>query len=253
MGRMDSKVALVTGGASGIGLATGQLFAKEGARVVLADIDEKRGEAAAREIGDGAIFRKLDVTQEAEWTASIEDVVGRFGRLDALVNCAGIGVVKDVETTTLDEWRFVHAVNSEGVFLGCKHAIGAMKKTGGGSIVNVSSIAGIVGAHNLAAYCASKAGVRLLTKSVALHCARERYEIRCNSVHPSFIDTPMVAAMIAHAGDPEKMRMMLEGAAALGRMGQPNDVAYMILYLASDESKFVTGTEMIVDGGTTAR
>jgi NAD(P)-dependent dehydrogenase (short-subunit alcohol dehydrogenase family) len=158
-----------------------------------------------------------------------------------------------VESCTLEEWRQVNAVNMDGVFLGCKHGIGAIKQHGdGGSIINLSSVSGIVGGHNLAAYNASKGGVRLLTKSVALHCARKRYGIRCNSVHPTFIETPMVQSMF-DGPEPEKIRQRLERQIPIGRLGHTDDVANMILYLASDESSFVTGTEMIVDGGLTAQ
>jgi 3(or 17)beta-hydroxysteroid dehydrogenase len=251
MGRVEGKIAIVTGAASGIGLATARLLAREGAQVVLTDVNATAGAAAAAALG--ARFRALDVRKPEEWTAVVDGVVAELGRLDVLINNAGVGVMADIERATLAEWRFVHAVNTEGVFLGCQNAVRVMKRSGGGSIVNVSSIAGIVAAHNLPAYCSSKAGVRLLTKSVALHCAREGYKIRCNSVHPSFIATPMVDAMVQHAQHGDKMREQLENAAPLGHLGEPDDVAYMILYLASDESKFVTAAELIVDGGTTAR
>jgi 3(or 17)beta-hydroxysteroid dehydrogenase len=169
-----------------------------------------------------------------------------------LVNNAGIGPMGDIESTTLELWRRVQAVNVEGVFLGCKHAVRVMKESGGGAIVNLSSIAGIVSGPSMAAYSASKGAVRLLTKSVALHCARKGYNIRCNSVHPSYTDTPMVASIVAGHRDPDRFRSSLEGAAPLGRLGAPEDVADAILYLASDDARFVTGTELVVDGGLTA-
>ena len=256
MGRVEGKVALVTGAASGIGRATALRLAEQGARVVVTDRQVDPGEAVAAEIGPSAFFQPLDVTREAEWAAAMEATVRRFGRLDVLVNNAGVGVVKDIESTTLEEWRFVHAVNAEGVFLGCREAIKVMKGTAGGtggSIVNVSSIAGLVGEATLAAYCSSKGAVRLLTKSIAMHCAQRGYGIRCNSVHPSFIATPMVEAMIEASPDHDKARAQLTRAAPLGRLGDVDDVAYLILYLASDESKFITGAEMVVDGGATAR
>ena len=256
MGRVEGKVALVTGAASGIGRATALRLAAEGARVVVTDRLVEAGEAVAAEIGPSAFFQPLDVTREAEWIAAMEATVRRFGRLDVLVNNAGVGVVKDIESTTLEEWRFVHAVNAEGVFLGCREAIKVMKGAAagaGGSIVNVSSIAGLVGEATLAAYCSSKGAVRLLTKSIAMHCAQRGYGIRCNSVHPSFIATPMVEAMIEASPDHDKARAQLTRAAPLGRLGDVDDVAYLILYLASDESKFITGAEMVVDGGATAR
>jgi 3(or 17)beta-hydroxysteroid dehydrogenase len=257
MGRVEGKVALVTGAASGIGRATALRLAEQGARVVVTDRQVEAGEAVAAEIGAAAFFQALDVTREAEWVAAMEATVRRFGRLDVLVNNAGVGVVKDIESTTLEEWRFVHAVNAEGVFLGCREAIKVMKATaasgGGGSIVNVSSIAGLVGEATLAAYCSSKGAVRLLTKSIAMHCAQRGYGIRCNSVHPSFIATPMVEAMIEASPDHDKARAQMTRAAPLGRLGDVDDVAYLVLYLASDESKFITGAEMVVDGGATAR
>jgi 3(or 17)beta-hydroxysteroid dehydrogenase len=251
LGRIEGKVAIVTGAASGIGLATARLLIEEGANVVLTDIAAEAGEQVATTLGLRASFRHLDVTSEEQWIGVLEETTHRFGRLDVLVNNAGIALLKDIETTSLEEWRHLHAVNLEGPFLGCKHAIPAMKGTGG-SIVNVSSIAGMVGHHSLAAYCASKAGVRLLTKSVALHCARKGYGIRCNSVHPSFAATPMVDAMVEVARDPAKMRERLAHAAPMGRLAEAIDVAQTILFLASDESRFTTGAEIVVDGGATA-
>jgi 3(or 17)beta-hydroxysteroid dehydrogenase len=251
MGRVGGKVALVTGGASGIGLATAGLLTDEGAKVVLTDLDEPRAGAAIA-LAQRARFYKLDVTREDDWIAVADAVVSELGRLDILVNSAGVSLLKDIEATTLDEWRRLMAVNLDGVFLGCKHAIRVMKERGGGSIVNMSSVAGLVGAANLAAYSASKGGVRLLTKSVALHCARKGYNIRCNSVHPSFVETPMLQSMIAAARDPGKLEANFGSAAPLGRLAQPIEIARTILFLASDESAFTTGAELVVDGGLTA-
>ena len=252
MGRIEGKVALITGGSSGIGRASAALFAREGAQVVIADIDEAGGGEAVQEIGERASFQRLDVTSEPDWIAAIATVLERLGRLDILVNSAGVGYIKDIEQTTLEEWRFVIGVNLDGVFLGCKHGIGAIKAGAGGAIVNISSVSGLIGGHNLAAYNASKGGVRLLTKSVALHCARQGYNIRCNSVHPAFVDTPMVEAMIVRGRDPEKMRAQLARQVPLGRIGQAEEIAAGILYLASDDSSFMTGTEFVLDGGLTA-
>jgi 3(or 17)beta-hydroxysteroid dehydrogenase len=252
MGRVDHKVALVTGAASGIGFATAGLLADEGAKVVLTDLDKSRASAAMMALGQRARFHELDVTREADWIAVTDAVVSEFGRLDILVNCAGVSLLKDIEATTLDEWRSLMAVNLEGTFLGCKHAMRVMKDCGGGSIVNMSSVAGLVGAANLAAYSASKGGVRLLTKSVALHCARKGYNIRCNSVHPSFVETPMLQAMLAAARDPRKLEANYAKAAPLGQLAKPIEVARTILFLASDESAFTTGAEVVVDGGLTA-
>jgi 3(or 17)beta-hydroxysteroid dehydrogenase len=253
MGRVDGKIAIVTGAASGIGRACARHLAGEGARVVLTDRDVPGGEAAAGELGAPHVFRALDVTDPAAWASVVDETVRTCGRLDVLVNAAGVAAMNDIERATLDEWRFVNAVNGEGTFLGCQAAVRAMKASGGGSIINVSSVAGIVADPDLAVYCASKGAVRLLTKSVALHAARAGYGIRCNSVHPAFIDTPMLGALLATASDRGLTRGKLERAIPLGRIGEVDDVAHLVVYLASDESKFVTGAELVVDGGLTAR
>ena len=258
MGRLEGKVALVTGGASGIGKRSALRMVEEGAKVVITDIQAAAGAAAAEEIGGDTLFLEHDVTHEAGWQAVIEVALTRHGRLDVLVNSAGIGTMGNVEETSLEEWKRVQAVNSDGVFLGCKYGVAAIKQTSrtpgsGGSIVNISSVSGLIGGHNLAAYNASKGAVRLLTKSVALHCARQGYNIRCNSVHPTFIDTPMVKAMYESAADPAKTKAKLERQIPLGHLGEPDDIAWGIVYLASDESRFMTGAEFVVDGGITAR
>jgi 3(or 17)beta-hydroxysteroid dehydrogenase len=252
LARVRDKVAIVTGAAGGIGSATAALLVEEGARVVLTDVAAKAGAEVAARLGPRASFKALDVADPARWQAVIGETEAELGGLDVLVNNAGIALMKDIETTSLEEWRHVHAVNLDGVFLGCRYAVDAMKRRGGGSIVNISSIAGMIGHHSLAAYCSSKGGVRLLTKSVALHCARRGYNIRCNSVHPSFAATPMIEAMIEQARDPAKMRDAVTRAAPLGRLAEPVDVARTILFLASDESAFTTGAEFAVDGGATA-
>jgi 3(or 17)beta-hydroxysteroid dehydrogenase len=252
MGRVDGKVALITGGASGIGLAAARLFLDEGAKLVLTDRDKPAAAAALAVLGHAASFHSLDVTREDHWIAVTDAVAAEFGRLDVLVNSAGVALLRDIEATTLEEWRALMAVNLDGTFLGCKHAVRVMKERGGGSIVNMSSVAGMIGYGSLAAYGASKAGVRLLTKTVALHCARKGYNIRCNSVHPSFAETPMLDAIIASARDPQKMADHTTNAAPLGRLAQPIEVARAILFLASDESTFTTGAELVVDGGLTA-
>src|ERR1700681_2530429 len=231
MGRVQDKVALVTGGASGIGFATAKLFVEEGATVVVADRDVAAATAAVAELGQRACFHRLDVTREDEWAAVTDAVVRDFGRIDIVVNNAGVVLFKDFEATTLDDWRALMAVNLDGTFLGCKHAVRVMKDRGGGSIVNLSSIAGIVGHGGLAAYCASKGGVRLLTKSVALHCARKGYNIRCNSVHPSFVETPMLQSMLAPARDRRKREPNYAKADPLGRFPKPIEVARTILFL----------------------
>lgn len=252
MGRLEGKIALITGGASGIGLATVRLFVEEGAKVVLADRDKPGADAALAAIDHAAKFHLLDVTREDHWIAVTEAVVAEFGRIDVLVNSAGVALLADIEATLLEQRRALMAVNLDGTFLGCKHAVRVMKERGGGSIINLSSVAGLIGNGNLAAYSASKGGVRLLTKSVALHCARMGYAIRCNSVHPSFVETPMLRAMIGTARDPAKMEADCTSAAPLGRLAQPVEVARTILFLASDESAFTTGAELVVDGGLTA-
>jgi 3(or 17)beta-hydroxysteroid dehydrogenase len=252
MGRVQDKVAMVTGGASGIGFATAKLLLDEGAKVVLADRDQPRSKSAVAALAQRVSFHVLDVTREDEWIAVTDAVVRKFGRIDILVNNAGVAFLKDIEATTLDEWHDLMAVNLDGPFLGCKHAIRIMKDRGGGSIINMSSVAGLIGYGSLTAYSASKGGVRLLTKAVALHCARKGYNIRCNSVHPSFVETPMLQSIIAGARDPEKMAANCSVAAPLGRLAQPIEIARTILFLASDESAFTTGAELVVDGGLTA-
>jgi NAD(P)-dependent dehydrogenase (short-subunit alcohol dehydrogenase family) len=223
MDRLDGKVALITGGASGIGRRSAERMVEEGARVVITDIDAEAGAAAAAEIGS-ALFLEHDVTHEAGWQAVIEVTLTRHRRLDVLVNSAGVATMGNVEELSYEVWRHVNAVNSDGVFLGCKYGVAAIKQTSrapgaGGSIVNLSSVSGLVGGHNMAAYNASKGAVRLLTKSVALHCARQGYNIRCNSVHPTFIDTPMVRALYENAPDPEAMRAKLARQIPLARLG----------------------------------
>jgi 3(or 17)beta-hydroxysteroid dehydrogenase len=246
---LDGKVALITGAAGGIGSAAAALFEAEGARLALTDLDEAGLAAFARR---GALTLAQDVTSEARWREVIDAVLARYGQLDVLVNNAGVAIIGNIENTTLADWRKKQAVNSESVFLGCREAVRAMKGRGG-SIVNISSVAGLIGDAQSVAYCASKGAVRLTTKSVALYCARKGYRIRCNSVHPSFTRTAMVEGFIAAARNPERVREGLAAAAPLGRMGEAAEVAAAILYLASDESAFTTGAEIVVDGGLTAQ
>jgi 3(or 17)beta-hydroxysteroid dehydrogenase len=257
MRRVQGKVALVTGAALGIGKACANMLAKEGARVVLTDILDTEGQAAASaivEAGGEAIYLHHDVSDEAQWVAAIEAALRRFGRLDALVNNAGVGWGGPPEDETLERWRKLMAVNLDGVFLGVKHGIRAMKAAGkGGSIINLSSIEGIIGDPNLGAYNASKGGVRLYTKSTALYCAKAGLGIRVNSIHPGYIWTPMVEHYLMEAGDVEAGRKTLDAMHPVGHVGEPDDIAYGVLYLASDESKFVTGTELVIDGGYTAQ
>ena len=246
-------MALITGAAVGLGRATAERMIEQGAQVVLTDVLEEIGRAAAQELGKTACFETLDVTQPADWSHVMQKTLKELGRLDILVNNAGVGLLGDIESLSLEEWQQVHAVNLDGVFLGCQNGVEIMKQTGGGSIINLSSVSGLVGGHNLAAYNSSKGAVRLLTKSVALYCARAGYGIRCNSVHPTFIETAMVQSMIDTSDNPERTRDKLERQIPLGVIGEPDDVAHMIVYLASEESKFVTGAEFVVDGGVTAQ
>jgi len=249
-GRLAGKSTLITGAASGIGRATATLFHAEGAKVAATD----RNETGLAALGpDADLVLPQDVTDEARWREVVEVVVEKFGRLDILVNSAGIAFKGNIETATLEDWRKTQAVNVEGTFMGCREAIRAMKQTGGGSIVNLSSVAGIIGDAQSAAYCASKGAVRLLTKSAALHCGRAGYNIRLNSVHPSFADTAMVQELIASSKNPERVREGLMRAAPMGRMGRAEEVAETILFLASDDSSFTTGAEFVVDGGLTAQ
>ncbi|MBS0517446.1 MAG: glucose 1-dehydrogenase [Proteobacteria bacterium] len=252
MPRLENKVVLLSGGASGIGAATARVVVREGGKAVLADRDEEKGRALAAELGSAALFVPLDVTREPSWQAAVKATVEAFGGLHGLLNSAGIGTRTDIETCSLEDYRRVNDVNALGTFLGCKAAIAAMKESGGGSIVNISSVLGLRGASYAMAYCASKGAVRLLTKHVALHCAQLKYNIRCNSVHPGYIETPMIAPRLEQASGNRSGRELLEALHPLGRLGRPDEVANMILFLLSDESTFSTGSEFVCDGGLTA-
>jgi 3(or 17)beta-hydroxysteroid dehydrogenase len=251
MTELSGQVAIVTGGASGIGAAAVALLAAAGARVVTADIQPAAEAAPGR-------FVTHDVTSEESWQSLLADVLQREGRLDILVNNAGIsGGWGTIESTTVEQWRRTEAVDSEGVFLGCKYAIEGMKKTGPnkpaskGSIVNISSVAALVGSAGPTAYCAAKGAVRLLSKSVALYCAEQNYDIRCNSVHPGGVDTPIFNPLWQTMGH-EQGRAMLGAHHPIGRMANPEDLGELILWLASDRSAFVTGSEFVSDGGLTS-
>ena len=254
--RLKDKVVLISGGASGIGADTARGVVREGGKAAIADRDEARGRAVAAELGDKALFVALDVTQEAAWQKAVADTVAKFGNLHGLLNAAGVGVRNDIESCSLEEYRRVNDINSLGTFLGCKHAIPAMKVTtakgANASIVNISSVLGLRGSAQAMAYCASKGAVRLLTKNVALHCAHMKYNIRCNSVHPGYIDTPMIAPRLEAPIGNMSGKQWLEELHPLGRLGQPREVADMILVLLSDESTFSTGSEFVCDGGLTA-
>ena len=249
--RLENKVALISGGARGQGAAEAKLFAREGAKVVFGDVldrEGKRVEAEIMERGGEAIYIHLDVTREADWAAAVGTAVNRYGKLDILVNNAGISFRKSIEDTDEEGWDRVMAINAKGVFLGTKQAIPAIRQAGGGSIVNISSMAGLVGGPETGGgYAASKAAVRLFTKVTAVQHAKDG--IRCNSVHPGLLETPMTEDLLADTESRERGT----GRIPLGHVGTAEDVAYGVLYLASDESGFVTGSELVIDGGQTAQ
>jgi NAD(P)-dependent dehydrogenase (short-subunit alcohol dehydrogenase family) len=250
MTELNGKVALITGGASGIGAACAQVFTREGARVVVTDIQSELGRQVAEDIG--GTFIHHDVTDEAQWVAAIQATLAEHGRLDIVINNAGMFAAQTIEACDLALWNRVLQVNLTSAMLGCKHGIAAMKANPGGpvgSIVNVSSITGFIGLASAAAYTASKGGVRLLTKSVAVHCARTYRTIRCNSLHPGAIDTPMNQAAFDASGDPEGLRAFFGTVQPIGRMATATEMAECALFLASDRSSFVTGTELVADGG----
>lgn len=247
--RLAGKTAIVTGGASGIGESASRIFVEHGAKVVIGDIDEAKGKALEAELGDNAIFRRLDASDEANWKSVVDETMSLWGRLDIVVNNAGLSGAKGravVEDTLVENWNDVFAVNSTGVMLGTKTAIPAMRKNGGGSVVNVSSIFGIVGSPAGAAYHASKGAAHIFSKAAAVQYAKDN--IRVNSVHPGFTDTPMTTDI--HS-DPEIHKRRVD-MTPMGRLGKPEDIAYGILYLASDEAGWVTGTELVIDGGEIA-
>jgi cyclopentanol dehydrogenase len=253
-GRLEGKVAIVTGGASGIGAATSRLFVGEGARgVVIADVNETAGKTLEAELtraGENVMFRNLDVTQEAQWTATIQAVLARYGRLDVLVNNAGRGGPISrpvVEETTEEAWDLMFAANAKGVFLGTKHAIPAMRQTGGGSVINVVSVYALVGSGLGTAYSASKGAARAFTRTAAVQYAAEG--IRVNAVFPGFVETPMTRDLHAQPGVREERTALTP----LGRLATPEEIAWGILFLASDESSYMTGSELVIDGGVTAR
>lgn len=255
-GRVDGKVALVTGAASGIGRACAERLAAEGATVVLTDVQDHLGEEAARAIGAKASYLHHDVTSEDAWIAVVAEVKARHGRLDILVNNAGIGLGGPVLEMSLADFRRQTAVNVDGVFLGVKHGVPLMREGGGGSVVNMSSVAGLKGAPNLAGYCATKGAVRLFTKAVALECAAARDGVRVNSVHPGIIETPIWTTVVggpAGTNAPPDLDAMSALAVPLGVKGAPTDIAEGVLWLASDESRYVTGAELVIDGGLSVR
>ncbi len=250
-GRVSGKVALVTGAADGIGKAIAQLLYKEGAEVIIADVNEVAGKNTAQELN--GMFILLDVSKEESWQQASDAVMQKFGKLDILVNNAGIigKGAQDPENTTLEQWKLIHAINLDSVFLGCKYAIKLMKQNGG-SIVNMSSRSGIVGVAGAAAYASTKAAVRNHTKSVALYCAQQGFNIRCNSVHPGSIMTAMWKNMLGEGEAYTENLKKFTKDTPMKRFGTPEEVAYAVLYLASDESSYTTGSELSVDGGILA-
>jgi NAD(P)-dependent dehydrogenase (short-subunit alcohol dehydrogenase family) len=241
MERLKDKIVLITGAAGSVGRAVAQAATAAGARAVTSDLAGRPG-----------ADHVLDVTSEPDWLRAIAEVGRAHDRLDGLVNAAGIAALGNIEETDFATWRRILAVNLDGTFLGCKHALSLLKRRGG-AIVNVSSVAGLVGGHNFAAYNASKGGVRLLTKSVALHGARLDPKVRCNSIHPAFLEGPMVDAILQQTDFPDAARARITRDIPLGRLGTPAEVADLCVYLLSDESAFVTGAEFVIDGGLTAR
>lgn len=246
MGRLQGKVAIITGAAKGLGEADARMFAREGAVVIMTDMDADNGKRVAAEIGDAAEFHVQDVRDEQGWEDLIADVVSRHGQLDILVNNAGVVEPGTIETQTAEEYRFVMAVSADGAFYGCKYAVPAMKASGGGSIINMCSIASIVGEPIVVAYAMAKGAIESLTRSVAVHSANNQYNIRCNSVHPAGILTPMVEGIGPKIMGRDDLRPAGDGPAP-SALGEPNDIANTVLFLASEESKFINGAAIRVD------
>lgn len=247
MRRLENKTALVTGGASGLGLAICQRYAAEGARVIIADIDAIAAQALVDDLGGDARFVRLDVTQEADWAAAMDGL----DRLDVLVNNAGITTLGSIEDVTLEQFRHEFEIDVVGVFLGCKAGVAKMKAQGSGAIINMSSMTGVRAQADLVAYNGAKAAVTHMTKSVALHCAKAGYGIRCNSVHPGAIHTPILDKVMAQSPDPQALYDGWVSTHPVGRLGKPEEIAAICAYLAADESAFATGAEFRVDGGST--
>src|SRR5690349_18376192 len=259
MDRVKGKVALVTGGASGIGRASAQLLAKEGAVVVVTDVQDDMGKdcvAAIKKAGGDGVFLHHDVASEEAWISVVAEIRSRFGKLHVLVNNAGIAIAGSVLTMTLADWRRQQAINLDGVFLGTKHSLPLMRASGGGSIINLSSLAGLKGSPTLAGYCATKGGVRLFTKAVAMECAGARDNVRVNSIHPGLIETPIWNAIIpglAGGSNAPNLDAISEQGVPTGKKGLPEDIAAGVLFLASDESRYMTGSELVIDGGMSTR
>ncbi|MFN3231325.1 MAG: glucose 1-dehydrogenase [Alphaproteobacteria bacterium] len=247
--RFDGQIVLVTGGADGVGAACAKLFAEEGARVLIGDIQADKGNALAEELGPSASFVPLDVSDDGSWAAAIEGVLADPGALHILINNAGVSLPATVEDADFAHWRKVNSVNADGVFLGCHHAIPLIQRSGGGSIVNISSALGLKTNAVMPAYSASKAAVRMLTKSVALHCAEQGYGIRCNTVYPGSVRTPMIEKLSHDSGDYEGAMARRIAAHPIGFIAEPSDIANAVAFLASDDARFITGADLAVDGG----
>ena len=243
MQRVEGKVCIITGAASGIGREDALLLAREGAKVVLTDLNEEAGRQAAAEIGANALFIRHNIASESDWQHVVKTTVEHFGRLDVLVNNAAILALGSIEDTTLELWQKVQKINGDGYFLGCKYAIQAMKETGGGSIINMSSVAALGAMPMFCAYSASKGAVAAMTRSIALHCKQQGYRIRCNSVHPDGVNTPMTQALAGGQAIPQEALDQ----DPMNRMAAPRDIANVVLFLAADESRFVNGAEIRVD------
>ena len=248
-GRLKNKVALITGGAQGFGKGIASKFLAEGASVIITDINKANGEKTASELG--VTFFEHDVGDHKRWEEVVTAVKDQIGKLNILVNNAGIGHMGNVEQTSVEDWDMVHKVDLDSVFYGCKYALPLMRESGMGSIVNISSISGIVAGHNFSAYNSAKAGVRHLTKSVALHCARTTYLVRCNSVHPVFAKTEILEALLSDTSS--GMLEKLEKQITVRKLAEIEDIANAVLFLASDESKMITGSELVIDGGLSAQ
>lgn len=257
-GRLEGRVSIVSGAARGIGESVAEAFVREGAFVLVTDIAEAQGAAVAERLGAGADFLPLDVRSEADWIKAVDIVLAQHGRLDVLVNNAGITGFEagqaphDPEHASLADWRCVHAVNTDGTFLGCRYALRAMRKSRKGGIINISSRSGLVGIPGAAAYAASKAAIRNHSKSVALYAAQQGWQVRCNSVHPAAVLTPMWEPMLGDGPEREANMAALVADTPLKRFGTPEEVAALCVYLASDESAYMTGGELTLDGGLLA-
>jgi 3(or 17)beta-hydroxysteroid dehydrogenase len=253
MSKVSGKVAMVSGGSLGIGAGVVRMLVAEGARVAIVDIAAEEGAALAAELGEKAIFSTLDVRDEQQWQRAMVEVEEAFGPLDILIQSAGISRPAHIESATLEDWRDHMSVNAEGAFLGCKYAIESMKKSGGGSIVNISSVESIRPGPLFVCYGAAKAALDALTKTVALHCGEQGYNIRCNSVHPAATYTPLLQQYLNNAPDPAALEKLYAGMQPLNRIATVEEVANVVLFLASDDASFVTGHQMYVDGGVLAK